>query len=122
MQPTPERIMLAEINYQVEGFHCWPEAEGVRAYLNQRHRHMFHYTVKLEVFHHDREVEYHDLLDFCRANSASGEMGRMSCEDMATQLLNLLVTRYPGRMTTISVLEDGECGAILSYAPETETP
>lgn len=105
--------MLAIVKFQAEGFHRWPGATGQRAYLEERHRHMFHWTVMLEVFHHDREVEYHDLLDFCQINAPCGEMGAMSCEEMASKLAFRLMESYPGRQYRIMVLEDGECGALL---------
>ena len=28
---------------QMEGFHCWPEADGELAYLKNSHRHIFFY-------------------------------------------------------------------------------
>lgn len=110
---TRNHVMFAKIKFQFEALHCWPEATGNRAYLSSPHRHMFHVTVELQVFHHDREVEYHDLLDFCRAKMPGGDLGRMSCEDMATNLMHAINETYPGRQLAIEVMEDGENGAYL---------
>lgn len=101
----------AIVRFQVPGFHCWQGATGDRAYLADRHRHLFHVEVKIAIFHNDRELEFHDFLDFCRANFPGGEMGGQSCEMMAETLIKAIQTRYPGRSMTVSVFEDGEVGA-----------
>ena len=46
---------------QMEGFHCWPEADGELAYLKNSHRHIFFITA---------------------------EFRRRSCEDIAAEILN----------------------------------
>lgn len=100
------------------GFHCWPSAREVtgerRAYLADRHRHLFHYEVRLEVSHDDRQVEFHDLLDECRAfTTQRTEHGHRSCEMLAEEVLDFIDTRFPvvGLYRSVSVLEDNECGA-----------
>jgi hypothetical protein len=101
----------AIVRLQVPGFHCWQGATGDRAYLAGRHRHLFHIEAKISIFHNDRELEFHDFLDFCRANFPGGEMGGQSCEMMAEKLIQAIQARYPGRSVTVSVFEDGEVGA-----------
>ena len=44
----------AIVRFTFEGFHRWPDASGVRAYLASDHRHLFHVCVKLETFHDER--------------------------------------------------------------------
>ncbi|MBW4514542.1 MAG: hypothetical protein KME11_04895 [Timaviella obliquedivisa GSE-PSE-MK23-08B] len=107
----------AIIRFQVPGFHHWQDATGDRAYLAQRHRHLFHVEVKLELHHSCREVEFHDFLDFCRTNFPGGEMGGLSCEHMAENLLKQITDRYPGRSVRVGVFEDGECGAEVRCPP-----
>lgn len=34
---------------QMEGFHCWPEADGELAYLKNSHRHIFFITAEFPV-------------------------------------------------------------------------
>jgi hypothetical protein len=99
------------VRYQVEGFHCWPDAPEHLAYLRARHRHLFHVEAKVEVFADDREIEFHDLLRFCKAHFAGGELGSWSCERMASHLADNITARFPGRAVTVSVFEDGEVGA-----------
>lgn len=103
------------VRFQVPGFHCWKDATGDRAYLATRHRHLFHVEIKLQVYHDDREVELHDLSDFCRKAFPGGEMGGLSCEMMAQGLLQRLIEQYGDRSMQISISEDGECGAIVVH-------
>lgn len=99
------------VRFTREGFHCWPDAPPHRAYLAERHRHLFHIEVALEVFEHDREIEFHDLLDFCRQQFPGGEMGSASCEQMAKRLAENITRRFSGRRVSVGVFEDGEVGA-----------
>lgn len=112
---------VAIVRFDVPGFHCWPEAPGARNYLAQRHRHLFHVEVQLELRHHEREVEFHDLLDFARERMPGGEMEGRSCETMASELLHHIHERYPGRTVRVSVFEDGEVGASLEHRPRLVT-
>lgn len=42
---------------QMEGFHCWPEADGELAYLKNSHRHIFFITAEFPVHNANREIE-----------------------------------------------------------------
>ena len=106
-----------QVKYDVIGFHCWPEADGDRNYLADRHRHKFFYRVAIGVEHHDREIEFHDFLDFCKSNTLQGEMGRCSCEDMARHLIEKIADRWPNRNIEVEVSEDGEVSAVLKASP-----
>ena len=101
------------------GFHYWPDAPAHRAYLAARHRHLFHYTVTIPVEHHDREVEFHDLLDACRAftDAWGDELGRSSCEEMAEGIARHIAQQYPGRRIVATASEDGEVDAVVTYTP-----
>ena len=105
--------MFAIVRYRAEGFHFWQDAPDSRKYLRERHRHMFHVEAKVEVAHEEREIEYHDLLDFCRATFNGGEQWGRSCESMAKDLAKKIATRWPGRDVVVSVFEDGEVGATV---------
>jgi hypothetical protein len=89
------------------GFHCWPTAPPRRAYLRDRHRHLFRITAEVKVAHDDRDVEFHDLADLIRAwwaaESLAHELGAALCGPSQ----QLAVTR-------ITVSEDGECGATIT--------
>lgn len=108
------------VRFQVPGFHHWPNPTLGREYLGKRHRHLFHVEVRMSVDHDDREVEFHDLLDFARHAFAGGELGGQSCEMMARALGKETARRF-GRAVQVSVSEDGEVGAVvLSPTPAGE--
>lgn len=109
-----------KVKWTREGWHCWPEADGVRDYLASRHRHLFYYVLTVSVKHNDREIEFHDLLEFARENSVGGELGRRSCEDMAEVVLKAVRDKYPGRAYSCEVWEDNEVGAIVSWVDKDE--
>jgi hypothetical protein len=104
------------VTFQRKGFHLYPNAPEKVAYLATRHRHLFKFKVTAEVFHEEREIEFHmfqteieELYD-TEALEASGK----SCETMANDLLSVLTTRYNNRRFEVEVSEDGECGSIVS--------
>jgi len=107
-------MLRAVVRFRVEGRHHWPEAPIERAYLRYMHRHMFHVEVTITVGHQEREVEYHDLLTFCKKNFPGGDLGSRSCETMAVELLEKICKEYPDRTYVVSVFEDGENGATVS--------
>ena len=98
------------VKFSVEGVHCWPNAPKNRAYLATPHRHLFYVEVRCDVTHDDREIEFHDLLDAAKALYKGGNMGEMSCEQMARNLGEALAQQYQ-RNFTVEVSEDNECGA-----------
>ncbi len=111
-----------EVSFQKEGVHKYPAAltdpklKEVE-FLGYPHRHMFHFHVKLEVFHNDREVEFilfkRELEKFYETRM---NLDFKSCEMLAEELILLLQTRYPHRDITARVYEDGENGAVLEYS------
>ena len=111
MGTPPARIF---VTWTEVGFHAWPAASGQRGYLARRHRHVFHYRAELDVFHDGRELEFHDLLDACRAMTPPNtEWNDRSCEAIARVVLAELEHLWPGRHPEVTVAEDGECGATV---------
>lgn len=98
------------VTFTVDGFHKWSDAPERRAYLRDRHRHLFHVRVETQVEHDDREIEFHDLLDDARANCPGGELGDSSCE-MIGQRLGMYLSEKYRRPFRVAVSEDGEVGA-----------
>lgn len=104
---------------QVPGFHRWPDAPDYRAYLRDRHRHLFHVRVAVSVSQYSREVEFHDLQDemlrHLGALSDGGvDFGIWSCETIARALGRSL--RSDGlAVSQVEVSEDGENGAIVRF-------
>jgi hypothetical protein len=110
-----------EVSFQKEGIHLYPAALtdpklADVSFLGHPHRHIFHFYVKLEVFHNDRDVEFILLKrELERLYPTLDNMGHKSCEMLAEEVLVYLETNYPDRDATVRVYEDDENGAILEY-------
>lgn len=108
------------ITFAIPGIHCYPDAPEDVAYLRSPHRHLFKFKVTLSVFHDDREVEFHQLLNWCRAQYQGDlTVDYKSCEMIARELAYKL-TCYSAtpRYIEVEVSEDGECGAVVVMNPE----
>ena len=104
------------VKFDVIGFHCYPDAPEQVAYLRDRHRHKFGFTVSMPVTHNERQVEFHMLQSECLALYANGQLeaDSKSCETLAAELAGTLSSKYK-RSVTVEVNEDGECGAVVTY-------
>lgn len=116
---TGDAIIFVRFTYP--GFHRWAGAPAHRSYLADRHRHLFHVEVRMQVSHDDREIEFHDLLDRARAIfefelGTNGNFGSHSCEMLGRELGGRLARMYQ-RAVTVIVSEDGECGAQVEAHP-----
>ena len=88
---------------QMEGFHCWPEADGELAYLKNSHRHIFFITAEFPVHNANREIEIISqqnaikryLLSKYGDEDGACHFGRRSCEDIAAEILNQFKTPHP---------------------------
>ena len=115
------------ITFRKEGIHKYPAAAtdpalatGDRydvSFLGYPHRHIFHFTVAIEVFHLDRDVEFVQFKRWLEDLYSQGtlELDFKSCEMISDDLYEQIATRYPGRDVEITVAEDGENGATISY-------
>lgn len=113
------------VKFQLEGFHCWPEAKNLMpevAFLSERHRHIFHFRCEKKVTHSDRDVEIilfkRKVINFLKVNYSYKskatfqlvdycEFQYMSCEMIAEVLLNEF------ELEMCEVLEDNENGAVV---------
>ena len=68
----------------------------------------------MQVMHSQREVEVHDFIDLAKLHFGSGDFRDASCEVLALSLAQKLAEDYK-RDVEVSVLEDNECGAVVSY-------
>ena len=104
------------VTFQRVGFHAYPNAPEQVAYLAQRHRHVFKFKVTTDVFHNDRDIEFHMFQTELNAMYDSGqlELNDLSCESIATNLIYDLQRKYPNRRFEVEVSEDGECGSVVS--------
>lgn len=109
-----KRNTTIDVSYEIEGFHKWEAAPPKRAYLRNLHRHLFKVRVEMSVRHDDREVEFHDLLDFCQCSSDTFLLSELnSCEHHCENLITKLEQQYLERLISVSISEDGECGATV---------
>jgi hypothetical protein len=114
------------VTFQKEGIHLYPAAatdpklktddEYDVSFLGTPHRHIFHFTVAIQVFHNDRDIEF---IQFKRwlENLYRGtlELNYRSCEMISDDLYEQIASRYQGRDIEITVAEDGENGATIYY-------
>ena len=124
---TVERIKSAAkrqiwVTFQRAGFHRYPAASedpklSDVSYLGSRHRHLFKFKVEIEIFHNDRELEFHQVLNYCESlyKDTHLEIDYKSVEMLADDLYLQLASRYPGRFMSIEVSEDGENGCAITY-------
>ena len=115
------------VTFRKEGIHKYPAAatdpalatgdEYDVSFLGTPHRHIFHFTVAIEVFHNDRDIEFIQFKRWLEKLYAGGtlELNYKSCEMISDDLYEAIATRYPNRDIEITVAEDGENGATISY-------
>lgn len=117
-----------KVKTQFHALHSWPECpiEEV-AFLRSSHRHTFHVEVKVEVNHHDRDIEFfvfqrrvEDVIQQLYGNNTP-DLGRKSCEEIAEDVYNILSAKYYRNMV-ISVSEDGEVAAEIEFVIDKATP
>lgn len=117
------------VTFRKEGIHRYPAAEtdpklktGDKydvSFLAYPHRHIFHFTVAIEVTHNDRDVEFIQFKRWLEELYSSDQgvlsLDYKSCEMICDDLYEVIATRYPDRIIEITVSEDGENGATITY-------
>ena len=116
------------VTFQQEGVHRYPAAatdpklatgswDDV-SFLASPHRHIFHFKVYLEVFHDDRDVEFIQFKRWMQRLYSVDQVLNLdykSCEMIAEELYNVIITNYPDREVWIDVSEDGENGTFIKF-------
>ena len=115
------------VTFQKEGIHKYPGAdtdpklatgdEYDVSFLGYPHRHIFHFTVAIQVFHNDRDIEFIQFKRWLENSFRDGVMklDHKSCEMISDELYHYIANRYPDRDIEITVSEDGENGATIYY-------
>ena len=118
------------VTFQKEGVHLYPAAKDDPAlatgdeydvsFLGYAHRHIFHFRVAIDVFHDDRDIEFIQFKRWLESLYATDilELNHRSCEMIAEELAQEIHNKYPGRSITISVAEDNENGATMTFNPK----
>ena len=132
LQDTRNRIKQAAarmiwVTFRKEGIHKYPAAlddsklktgdEYDVSFLGYPHRHIFHFTFSIEVFHNDRDIEFIQFKRWLESLYSTGvvELNYKSCEMISDDLYQQIASRYPDRDIHITVSEDGENGATIYY-------
>lgn len=115
------------VTFRKEGVHLYPAAatdpnlktggwDDV-SFLGVPHRHIFHFKVRIEVFHDDRDIEFIQFKRWLEKlyNEDILELNHKSCEMISDDLYQEISARYPGRFVEIEVSEDGENGSLIFY-------
>jgi len=109
------------VTFSFEGEHCYPDAPKEVYYLRNVHRHMFNVRVVIDVYHDEREIEFHMFKrELQKLYTSYENCSNKSCETMARELAGYLMIHYRGRDFSITVDEDGENGAIINYLKDDE--
>lgn len=110
------------VRFQRAGIHRYPDAatdERLKdvSYLGSLHRHLFKFEVEIDVWHDDREIEFHQFLNWLESLYHNDVLllDFKSCEMIGDDLLAQIIYKFPKRDVTITVSEDGECGARIYY-------
>lgn len=117
-----EKHSYISVKGQYEGFHTYPDAPDEVAFLRLRHRHLFKWEAAIEVYHHDRELEFFMVkwyLDEAIAQmhaAIGGDLG--SCERQADIILEAIRKKWGERYIWVEVSEDGENAGVVEYIPE----
>lgn len=105
------------VKLAVDGMHNFPKAAELFpevAFLADRHRHMFHFTLAKMVNNDDRDVEFimfkRDVLNYLHnqysdSHTRTHEFGSMSCEMLSRELLERFECDW------VECWEDNENGA-----------
>ncbi len=115
------------VTFRKEGVHMYPAAatdpklatgnwDDV-SFLGVAHRHIFHFKIRIEVFHDDRDIEFIQFKRWLEKLYSEDilELNHKSCEMISDDLYQEISARYPGRFVEIEVSEDGENGSLIFY-------
>ena len=115
------------VTFRKEGIHMYPAAKDAPelatgdeydvSFLGYPHRHIFHFKIRIEVFHDDRDIEFIQFKRWLEKlyNQGTLELNHRSCEMISDDLYKEISTKYPSRFVEIEISEDGENGSLIYY-------
>ena len=124
---TTTEVKSIWVTFRKEGVHLYPAAATDTklatgdwddvSFLGVPHRHIFHFKVRIEVFHDDRDIEFIQFKRWLEKLYSEDilELNHKSCEMISDDLNQEISARYPGRFVEIEVSEDGENGSLIFY-------
>lgn len=139
---------MVKAHFEIEGVHAFAGVEEMMArqdeeepkieipfldvsFLKYPHRHIFHFNIKVEVSHDDRDIEFIQLARMLReamktrypvGQYGCSDFGNRSCEMLGHDVVQLFLAMFPSYtgIVLIEVSEDGENSSISKYNIETE--
>lgn len=109
------------VTFDRAGMHRYPAAPADVLYLASPHRHKFYFKVGVSVHNDDREIEFHQMLNWLTGlyDTKTLELDYKSCEMMAQEVVDALIGKYDcsSRRLEVTVSEDQECGATIVSKP-----
>lgn len=121
------------VTFRKEGIHMYPAANTDPklatgnwddvSFLGVPHRHIFHFKVRIEVFHDDRDIEFIQFKRWLEKLYSEDllSLNHKSCEMISDDLYQEISARYPGRFVEIEVSEDAENGSQIFYPRNSKT-
>lgn len=120
-----------QCHFMKRGIHAYPEAatnpklatldEYDVSYLAHPHAHDFWFSVKIQVWEADRDIEFIQLRLWLENLYGDDVLscGRKSVETLAEELIQKISCKYPGRTIEVGVFEDSlhGNGGIVKYTP-----
>jgi len=105
------------ITTQFEGFHQYLNAPTEVSFLQNKHRHIFHVKVFIEVMHNDRDIEFIMFKNYINfiINTKINKDNVGSCEMLADKIHDSVSEYYLNRKIKINVSEDLENGCEKEY-------
>lgn len=103
-----------KVTTDFEGIHSWPDAPAAVGFLSVPHRHKFFVSLTIAVEHDDRELEFFLVQRELKSwLPTTVNLGLMSCEMIAKDILAKAVLKYGQREMVCEVSEDGENSAVV---------
>ena len=106
------------LNMIFEGIHRYVDAPEEVKFLRNYHRHLFHVTIKIQLFKGDRELEFFVVQRALRPLiklwfATHMNYNDTSCETAAKTIHYIVQMQYANRAVSVQVMEDGENGILL---------
>lgn len=106
------------ITTQKEGVHQYRDAPSEVSFLKDKHRHIFHFKIYIEIFTNDRDIEFIMFKRYVDSYIQKWPLNLFnhSCESIADDVEEHIRKKYKNRKIMIEISEDGENGIIKSYS------
>lgn len=115
------------VTFDKEAIHKYPAALEDPAlaevsFLGYPHRHILKFKVWIDVFHNDRDIEFILFKRWLLSlyDEKNLDLDYKSMEMISDDLAQQINLKYPNRVITIEVSEDGENGSYKVYVPDEE--